>query len=350
MAKLEHPALYVEQVPTPRRIEPAPTSVAALVGPATEGPLHRPVPVAGVAEFRRVFGGAGSPLEASVGDFVANGGRSALAVRATDLSSSVSALESADPFQLLVVSPALLGDGAGGVGSWETVHRLCERRRAFLVADSPDGRLPAGLGGNAAAYYPALTSSTGAVRPSSAAVAGVIARTDHEHGVWRSPAGTDAVVIGAAGLTEAMSEARVAVVAAERVNALRELPGGATVVWGARTASADPEWKYVAVRRLALFLESSLDAGLRWAVFESDEEPLWARVRSAVEDFLLDLWRGGAFQGATPAEAYFVRCDRSTMTQADLDSGTLVMLVGFAPLRPAEYVVLRLALATADAR
>lgn len=138
--------------------------------------------------------------------------------------------------------------------------------------------------------------------------------------------------------------------AARGVNALRDFrAGGRGVrVWGARTASSDPEWKYVPVRRLLLFLERSLERGTQWVVFEPNAEPTWTALRAQVEAFLHERWQAGAFVGATPREAFFVRCDRSTMTRNDLDNGRLVCLVGVAPLRPAEFVIFRIGQWTAD--
>jgi phage tail sheath protein FI len=126
------------------------------------------------------------------------------------------------------------------------------------------------------------------------------------------------------------------------VNCLRLNPAGHVLVWGARTlAGNDSEWKYLPVRRTALYIEGSIERGTRWVVFEPNDEPLWTRLRASVEMFLIDLFRQGAFQGAKPEEGFFVKCDRSTMTQADIDAGRVNLLVGFAPLKPAEFVVLR---------
>ena len=124
------------------------------------------------------------------------------------------------------------------------------------------------------------------------------------------------------------------------VNVIRAFPRIGTVVWGARTQSIDVEWKYVPVRRTFLHIAESIERGLEWVVFEPNDEPLWQRVRLSIEDFLLKLFRDGAFAGATSKDAFFVKCDRSTMTQDDLDDGRLVCVVGFAPVKPAEFVVL----------
>ena len=136
----------------------------------------------------------------------------------------------------------------------------------------------------------------------------------------------------------------------EGINALRFFEGRGSRVWGARTMSSDPEWKYVNVRRLFIFLEHSIDKAMQWAVFEPNNERLWNNIRQTVEDFLYVQWLSGALLGAKPAEAYFVRCDRTTMTQNDLDNGRLICLVGVAPTKPAEFVIFRIGQWTADSK
>jgi len=128
----------------------------------------------------------------------------------------------------------------------------------------------------------------------------------------------------------------------EGINALRLFEGRGNRVWGARTMSSDPEWKYVNVRRLFIYLEHSIDKSTQWAVFEPNNERLWASIRQTIEDFLLVTWRSGALMGTRPEEAYFVRCDRTTMTQNDLDNGRLICLIGVAPTYPAEFVIFRI--------
>jgi len=136
----------------------------------------------------------------------------------------------------------------------------------------------------------------------------------------------------------------------EGVNCFRFFEGRGMRLWGARTISSDPEWKYVNVRRYFAYLERSIDRGTQWAVFEPNGEQLWANVRRTIEDFLLNEWTNGALLGDKPEKAYFVKCDRSTMTQNDLDNGRLVCLIGVAPLRPAEFVIFRIGQWTADAK
>ncbi len=194
------------------------------------------------------------------------------------------------------------------------------------------------------------SAHAGAVRafPPCGFVAGIYARTDTTHGVWKAPSGADARLTGSAGLALSIDDLQAGAIDRAGINCLRRFPNIGDVVWGARTvAGADaqnPEWKYVPVRRLALFIESSIDRGLQWVAFEANAEALWAEVRAAIENFLYKLWTLGAFPGTTPRDAYFVRCDSSTMTQADIDSGRLNVVIGVAPTRPAEFVIIRIGL------
>jgi phage tail sheath protein FI len=183
--------------------------------------------------------------------------------------------------------------------------------------------------------------------PPSGFVTGIYARSDVERGVWKAPA--NEVVAGLTRFEANINKGRQDVLNPEGINALRFFEGRGSRVWGARTMSSDPEWKYVNVRRLFIFLEHSIDKSTQWAVFEPNNARLWANVRHMVEDFLLVQWRDGALMGAKPEEAFFARCDRTTMTQNDLDNGRLIVLVGVAPVKPAEYVIFRIGQWTADA-
>jgi hypothetical protein len=183
--------------------------------------------------------------------------------------------------------------------------------------------------------------------PPSGFVCGVYARTDVERGVHKAPA--NEVVRGLTRFESNINTPRQDVLNPEGINALRFFEGRGNRIWGARTMSSDPEWKYVNVRRLFLYIEHSIFKSTQWAVFEPNNRRLWSNIRNAVEDFLLVLWRQGALMGETPDEAYFVRCDRTTMTQNDLDNGRLVCLVGIAPTKPAEFVIFRIGQWTADA-
>ena len=184
--------------------------------------------------------------------------------------------------------------------------------------------------------------------PPSGFVAGIYARSDIARGVHKAPA--NEVVRGLTRFEANINKPRQEVLNPEGINALRFFEGRGHRVWGARTMSSDPEWKYVNVTRLFLFIEHSIDKGTQWAVFEPNNRRLWDNVRRTIEDFLLNLWRDGALLGDKPEQAFFVRCDRTTMTQNDLDNGRLICLVGLAPTKPAEFVIFRIGQWTAEAK
>jgi phage tail sheath protein FI len=183
--------------------------------------------------------------------------------------------------------------------------------------------------------------------PPSGHVAGIYARSDIERGVHKAPA--NEVILGIDRFVTNVTFDRQSVLNPEGINALRFFEGRSNRVWGARTTSADPEWKYVNVRRLFIYLEHSIDKSTQWAVFEPNNERLWRSIRQTIEDFLIATWRTGALMGTKPEEAFFVRCDRTTMTQNDLDNGRLICLIGVAPTYPAEFVIFRIGQWTADA-
>ncbi len=202
-------------------------------------------------------------------------------------------------------------------------------------------------------YYPWIvvpdrTTGQPVEVPPGGHIAGVYARTDIERGVHKAPA--NEVIRGlyidpadpAAGLTAQISKGQQDILNPRGVNVLRNFPGRGSLVWGARTTTLDPDWKYINVRRLFIFVEESIDEATQWVVFEPNDEPLWARVRRTVGDFLTRLWMDGMLQGRSKEEAYFVKCDRTTMTQADIDNGRLIMLIGIAPVKPAEFVIFRI--------
>jgi phage tail sheath protein FI len=184
--------------------------------------------------------------------------------------------------------------------------------------------------------------------PPSGFICGIYARNDTERGVWKSPA--NEVVQGALRFHADISHGEQEALNPLGINCLRYFPGRGHRVWGARTASSDPEWKYLSVRRYMNFLESSIERGTQWAVFEPNGPALWANVRETIDAFLYNQWRQGALLGGSPKEAYFVRCDRSTMDQNDLDNGRMVCLVGVAVVKPAEFVIFRIGQKTASAR
>ena len=202
------------------------------------------------------------------------------------------------------------------------------------------------LRGYAAVYYPNLVMPGGQQVGPCGAIAGVWAATDTARGVWKAPAGTAAGVTGITDLATHVDESDSGALNPLAVNALRTIPGLGPIVWGARTmAGADQlgdQWKYIPVRRTALFIEESLRRGTQWVVFEPNDEPLWASIRLNVTSFMNGLFRQGAFQGATPAEAYLVKCDKDNNPQDQINLGIVNILVGFAPLKPAEFVIINI--------
>jgi uncharacterized protein len=201
----------------------------------------------------------------------------------------------------------------------------------------------------AAFYYPwvKVTDAIGELRlPPSGFVCGIFARVDTQRGFWKAPA--NEALLGVSGLELNLSDAEQQILNPEGINCIRSFASRGILLWGARTASSDPEWKYVNVRRYLLYMESSLSQGLQWTRFEPNSEALWSDLRRTVENFLMRDWRSGALQGSTPDKAFYVHCDRGTMTQADVDNGRLVVEVGVAPVRPAEFVILRIGLWTAS--
>jgi phage tail sheath protein FI len=275
------------------------------------------------------------------------------------------ALDAVDLFNIMV----LPGDGISTEIEWGAIRAAaaayCQSRRAFLVLDAPVGWTKNGLPNanaaavqdfrshigdpdiNCAVYYPRVQiNDNGTLRyvGASGMIAGMFANTDSSRGVWKAPAGINAALNGVQTLETILSDKQNGVLNPLGVNCLRRMPAG-FVIWGARTVagydnSGDDDWKYVPVRRTTLFLEESLYRGTQWVVFEPNDEPLWAQIRMNINAFMMGLFRQGAFEGATPTLAYFVKCDSETTTQTDIDNGVVNIIVGFAPLKPAEFVVI----------
>jgi len=198
----------------------------------------------------------------------------------------------------------------------------------------------------AAFYYPWIKvfdplSNTNKLVPPGGHIAGVYARSDQERGVHKAPA--NEVLRGVSELQVNVSKEDQMTLNPRGVNCIRVFPGRGIRIWGARTTSSDPLWKYINVRRLFNFIEESIDEGTQWVVFEPNNERLWARVRQTINQFLTGVWREGALMGLNQDEAFFVRCDRTTMTQDDIDNGRLIILIGIAPVKPAEFVIFRIA-------
>jgi uncharacterized protein len=311
---------------------------------------------------------------ASLGFHSLSGGVDGSAIGASDLISGLSALERIEPavVNLLCIPAAAELDGASVAATPQlsavagAVAAFCDKFRCFYVMDIPTGvdtttKMISWLDANsvrtnhASLHYPRVQIvdpdplRNGALRDigNSGTIAGIFARTDSDRGVWKAPAGTATQLRSVASPSGAkLNDDDSAQLNPLGVNVIRNLPVYGTVSWGARTLfGADAltsEWAYVPVRRTALYIEESLVQGLRWVVFEPNDEPLWAQIRLNVGAFMQSMFRQGAFQGTTPKQAYLVKCDSETTTQADVDRGMVNILVGFAPLKPAEFVFIQL--------
>ena len=262
----------------------------------------------------------------------------------------------------IVMTPAAAADATNHQAIVAELQKHCLRMRYRIgIVDAREGMALSEVrefrsnfdDSRLALYYPWVTIAdpTGARKtinvPPAGFIAGVYANTDVTRGVHKSPANEP--VIGALGFAQDINRFQQELLNPEGINCLRSFPGRGHRVWGGRTLSSDPEWKYVNVRRYFLYLERSIEKSTQWVVFEPNGERLWANVRATVEDFLYNEWFTGRLLGPTPKHAYFVRCDRSTMTQNDLDNGRLVCEIGVAPLKPAEFVIFRIGQKTADA-
>jgi Bacteriophage tail sheath protein len=273
------------------------------------------------------------------------------------------ALENADLFNLLCIPPfSFTTDITSGLVSTSAAY--CEQRRAVLLLDPPSSwtskntaksQFPttfSNLSDHAAMFFPRVRKANPLHDNQiedfvpCGAIAGVFARTDAQRGVWKAPAGQDATLTGVIDLSVPLTDNENGELNPLGLNCLRGFPIIGRVVWGSRTLrGADQlasEWKYIPVRRTALYIEESLYRGTKWVVFEPNDEPLWAQIRLNVGAFMHDLFRQGAFQGNTPRLAYLVKCDSETTTQNDIDQGIVNILVGFAPLKPAEFVIIKI--------
>ncbi len=281
------------------------------------------------------------------------------------------ALRHVDLFNLLCVPPDV-PDADTATAVYVAALSLCVEQRAVLLVDPPARwnaattqdptaavtalGLAGGAARNAALYFPRLLQhQPGLTAPLQCvpcgAVAGVIARTDAHHGVWKAPADSEAGLSDVLDVAVHLGSAEVAALNRVGINTLRRIGTGPALIWGARTLGAadasSAEYKYLPVRRTALHIEQSVVRGIAWAVSEANNEALWAQLRVSVGEFLGALFRQGAFQGSTAGDAYFVRCDAQTTSADDLRRGLCNLLIGFAPLKPAEFVLLRIAQQTA---
>ncbi len=287
-----------------------------------------------------------------------------------NLKTGIFALEDVDLFNLLCIPRTAVISGANALSAAEASAVIsaaifyCEKRRAFFIMDTPTGiddvqeikdwiESNATLRHkNAALYFPRIQipDPLNEFRPrsigASGTIAGLYARTDSNRGVWKAPAGTDASLRNVRRLDYSLTDFQNGTLNPLAINCLRNFAVYGNVCWGARTLEGSDqqksEWKYVPVKRLALYLEESLYRDTKWVVFEPNDEPLWSQIRLNIGAFMHNLFRQGAFQGSTPRDAYLVKCDKETTTQNDINLGIVNILVGFAPLKPAEFVIIKI--------
>lgn len=397
------PGVFVKPLRTgPAPIEGVPTGTCAFVGPTRRGRGGVPQLLTRFADFTHRFGGqddlrfAGDArgmrrhnyMAHAVQAFFNNGGSRLYVVRVTCgmRRSSASlvpgapdyAREYATAFARLegladvsvVAAPgysawAAIGDGAvcRAIQTALVQHVEDPLRYRMAVLDAPPGTSPPQMqdvrsrvdSSRAALYYPWVIVANPQTPmqpaeialPPSGFICGIYARNDAERGVHHVPANME--VRGALRFERDINAQEQELLNPIGVNCLRSFPGKGLLVWGARTTSNDPEWKYVNLRRYFNYLGASIERGIGWTVFEPHGESLWKKVRDTIHNFLHNEWANGAIVGNKPELAYFVRCDRTTMTQQDIDSGRLVCLIGVAPIKPAEYVMLHIGMWTSDA-
>jgi phage tail sheath protein FI/protein-S-isoprenylcysteine O-methyltransferase Ste14 len=387
MTELKSPGVYVEETSLrARSIEGVSTSTAAFVGPTLVAAQPRDStlpaqPLTTFAEFAQSFGGLAdietsrgarcNYIAHSVRAFFENGGSRLYIARVAPDASAAEYAAAMQALQLVTDISVIAAPGySARPDAVEIQQALLDHvnqpgRYRFAVLDAPpaaatDEVLAVRNGIDtsfAAIYHPWVTVNNPVAvsddpqtpqlqLPPSGLVCGIFARIDATRGVWKAPANEP--LVGALGLEVHIDDREQELLNAQGVNCIRPLADRGILLWGARTTSSDPEWKYVNVRRYLMYLEQSIDEGLQWVVFEPNDERLWSDAQRTVSDFLLDNWRRGALMGSKAEHALFVRCDRSTMTQGDLDDGRLVIVVGVAPLMPSEFVIFRIGQWTAD--
>jgi phage tail sheath protein FI len=376
----------------PRTIAPVATSVTAFLGRAFSlphaTPPQQPTAISSFLQFESLFGGLSAtlPLTYAVRDFFNNGGTQAIIAHvspaagnsllsSTDLIGSQSTgtglyqLASLSLFNILCIPPDTFTTDIDPA-IWNAAATYCQQRRAMLIVNPPhvwtsalkagnlaaistsSFNIPATAAQNAAVYLPNIVEpdplhneQLTAYAPCGA-IAGLWARTDTERGVWKAPAGISAALQGVSSLEAAINDQQTNALNPLGINCLRAFSANGELLWGARTlAGSDTtgsEYKYIPIRRLALFIEESLYQGTQWVAFEPNAEPLWAQLRLSVGAFLQKLFLQGAFQGTTPAQAYFVKCDSENNTPAGIANGVVNITVGFAPLQPAEFIVIQI--------
>jgi Bacteriophage tail sheath protein len=375
MPEYSSPGVYIEEIPfKAHSIEGVPTSTAAFIGPTRTTPpatdSEGREPITSFRDFERLYGGL-EDLRTAQGcrcNYIAhaarvffdNGGQRlyigqvAPDAPAEEYAAALQALPECAGISVVAAPGYSALPAAAEIQQALIEHVSQPERFRFAVLDAPPAAtIEEVLGARsgidssyAAMYHPWITTANSVQLPPSGFVCGIFARVDAARGVWRAPA--NETVIDAVDLQAPIDSHGQERLSAQGINSIRSFPSRGILLWGARTTSSDPQWKYVNVRRYFIYLEQSIHDGLQWVVFEPNGEQLWEAVRQTIASFLLSNWLGGALFGTKPEEAFFVRCDRSTMTQDDIDNGRLIVEIGVAPVRPAEFVIIRIGLWTAS--
>lgn len=334
-------------------IAPATTTTTAFIGASADGPFYEAQSISAALP-------GNSSLDQAVSQFFLGGAKSAWIVRVpvenAVLSNALAALDAVPSLNLIAMPDLATLGGDAYKSALTEIAPYCAMRRAFFIVDPPVdwtdvdavtngvSGVASLVGENGAIYWPLLLAEN-TKTPISGGVAAVYVTSDESRGVWKAPAGTSATLPGVTPAYLA-TNAENGVLNPLGVNVIRDFPVYETVVWGARTlAGADQlssDWKYVSVRRLTLFIESSINAGLKWTVFEPNDARLWSVITQLVVEFLSQLWSAGAFAGGKQSESFFVQCDSTTTSNEDIQNGMVNVIVGFAPVMPAEFVVLQI--------
>lgn len=355
-------AIKIDEInPFPSSIEAVSTSTVGFIGETEKGP-NTPTLITSWLEYERIFGGflgAEKYLPDAVKGFFLNGGKrchicrinsdSASSVCLSDFLGNSNQNKGLAGFESIEEISLIYSPNAQAItGLTEALITHCElMKNRFAIIDSLKGEKPTSITkprstSYAALYYPWINIAESPLRliPPGGHIAGIYARTDNQRGVHKAPA--NELVRGAISLEYAVTKSNQESLNPQGINCIRKIVGRGILIWGARTLSEDPEYKYINVCRLLMFLKQSIQKGTQWVVFEPNSEKTWATVTQLIANFLTQIWRGGALMGIKSQEAFFVKCDRETMTQNDLDQGRLIVLIGVAPLKPAEFMIFQI--------
>jgi len=369
------PGVYIEEIEIGAKpIEGVSTSTAGMVGVTEIGPLNKPTLITSFPEFSKIFGGYLSEdhgedryLPYAVDGFFQNGGQRVYVTRIEVTNDSrrdecyigindsnpskrtgLHSLKNVDEISIIAIP-----NGTSELIQHAMIIQCEQMMDRFAILDSEKNSDIEDIQEQrsrydskyAALYHPWLVvndpfSKGRMCIPPSGHICGIYARSDLNRGVHKAPA--NEIINGVTGLEKGITEAQQDILNPMGVNCLRSFRNRGIRVWGARTISSDQIWEYINIRRLFLFLEESIEKGTQWVVFEPNDEKLWAKVKQTITQFLTRVWRNGALMGTTPEKAFFVICDRTTMTQDDIDNGRTIILIGVAPIKPAEFVIFRI--------